>query len=211
MKLTLLIPGSMLWIPERIQASYCSISLIEYENKKIIIEPSFIPAMRFLEEKFHELNLLPEDITDIFLTHFHLDHAYNSIFFKNAKIHVYNNFDHKDFAKFGPFNGKAYNYIYNEIKNRVVKFKDKDILFNKIKIIHTPYHSRDHVSFFIETKNYGNVFFPGDICMTRIDYFDMIRDLRNDNAALILNKYSKLSDWIFFTHDSPYKIKGGSK
>ena len=206
MQLDIILNGSVIWIPERVQGSYSTVSLLTFNDRKILVDPSIIQSLRFIEEKFVDMKLNPEEITDILLTHFHLDHAYNSIFFKNADIYVHENYDNKNFSNFGILMGQAYQKMYEETKDRIKKIKDNEILFEKIKVIYTPYHSRDHVSYFVDTDNYGKVFFPGDICMTRIEFFDMQRKLRNDSSSEIMRKYAEMSDYIIFTHDSPFKI-----
>ncbi|MDN5343540.1 MULTISPECIES: MBL fold metallo-hydrolase [Oceanotoga] len=207
MILKVLIPGGTLWIPERIQGSYATICLLEHKNKKIIMEPGYEPSLRFLEEKFQELNLKSDDITDILLSHAHLDHAKNSIYFKNAIVNVHKLYDNKNFNKFGDFSSQSYINMIEDIKKREKKFDNGDILFESIEVVHTPFHSKEHCSFYIKTENMGKVFFPGDICMTRIELYDIMRGLRTDEVANIVKKYYDISDWIVFTHDAPYSIK----
>jgi glyoxylase-like metal-dependent hydrolase (beta-lactamase superfamily II) len=205
LKLDIILPGSTIWVPERVQGSYSTVALLYNEDHKILIEPSHEGSMRFLEEQFNERNLKPEDITEILLTHFHLDHAANSKFFKNAKVYVHEKYRIKPYSKFGIFSGQAYQAMYNDVSKRDVLIKDGDKLFDCINVIHTPYHSSEHCSFYVETENMGNVFFPGDICMTRIELYDVLRGLRTDKVAEIVKEYYDKSDYIIFTHDSPYK------
>jgi len=207
LNLDIIIPGSTIWIPERVQASYSTVALLHDDKHKIIIDPSHEGAIRFIEEEFIKRNLKPDDITEILLTHFHLDHAVNSKFFKKAKIYIHEKYKNKPYSKFGIFFGQAYQDMYDDIKNRDYLIKDSDILFDIIEVIHTPFHSSEHCSFFIKTENMGNVFFPGDICMTRIELFDVLRGLRNDKVAEIIKNYYGKSDYIVFTHDSPFEIE----
>lgn len=206
MKVKTLISGGTSWISSRAQSSFSSIFLLETDESKILMEPGYINSLLFLEEKFDEMLLKPEDITDLLISHVHLDHAFNSLFFKNAKIHVFEDFDKKDYSKFGSLMGQAYSMMVQSWKGRTEKYRDGDILFENIRVIHTPYHSKDHASFFIETENMGNIFFPGDICMTRIEYYDIIRNLRNDKVSEIVKKWTENADYIFFTHDEPYRL-----
>lgn len=207
MKLDVILPGSTIWIPERVQASYSTVAMLYDDKHKILVDPSHEGSMRFLEEEFEKRQLHPEDITEVLLTHFHLDHAVNSKFFKNASVYVHEKYRNKPYSKFGMFSGQAYQGMFNNVRDRDVLIKDGEKLFDSIDVIHTPYHSSEHCSFFVETENWGKVFFPGDICMTRIELFDVLRGLRTDKVANIVKEYYDKSDYIIFTHDSPYKIE----
>jgi|Wag4MinimDraft_11_1082651.scaffolds.fasta_scaffold00562_3 glyoxylase-like metal-dependent hydrolase (beta-lactamase superfamily II) len=206
LKLDVILPGSTIWIPERVQGSYSTVAMLYDESHKILIDPSHEGSMRFLEEQFNERNLKPEEITEVLLTHFHLDHAANSKFFKNASVYVHEKYRNKPYSNFGIFSGQAYQEMYDQVSKRDILIKDGDRLFDCIDVIYTPYHSSEHCSFFVETDNMGKVFFPGDICMTRIELYDVLRGLRTDKVAEIVKEYYDKSDYIIFTHDSPYRI-----
>ena len=76
-------------------------------------------------------------------------------------------------------------------------------LFGKMKVYHTPWHAREHVSLLVETENYGLVFLPGDICFTRLDYFEMYKGYRHGKAAEFVLEMAQKADLIVFTHDDP--------
>lgn len=204
MNFRVILDGGLLTITGRVHGTFSSVFLLENKERKILIDPSHIHVIQDIEEN---LDIPPEEITDIVLTHVHLDHAYNSIFFPNATIRIHENYKDKNYRKFGPLIGQAYQQMIDSWKDRVETFKDGEELFDSIKIIYTPYHSKEHVSLFIKSENMGNLFLPGDICMTKIDFYDIMRNLRTDKVAEIVKEWSKKSDYVIFTHDTPYKIK----
>ncbi|MDN5324946.1 MAG: hypothetical protein PWP02_656 [Thermosipho sp. (in: thermotogales)] len=157
MNLKILHEGGIISISNRVKASFATISILETEDRKILLEPGDYTTQSFLEQKLNEMGISLEMITDIVLTHFHLDHAYNSIFFPNATIHVHENFMKKNYDSFGMIVGKQYRMILNHWKN-IKTFSDGEILFDTIKVFHTPWHAREHASFVVETENYGTVF-----------------------------------------------------
>lgn len=82
MNLKILHEGGIISISNRVKASFATISILETEDRKILLEPGDYTTHSFLEQKLNEMEISLEMITDIVLTHFHLDHAYNSIFFQ---------------------------------------------------------------------------------------------------------------------------------
>ncbi|ANQ53214.1 beta-lactamase [Thermosipho sp. 1063] len=201
MKIDILLEGGLISIPDRAKATFSTIALIEDDMRRILIEPGDYVSHSILEEKLKERNLKTDDITDIVLTHFHLDHAYNSMFFKNATVHIHENFLKKNYEKFGMIVGKQYKMIIDAWK-AFQTFKDGDILFDKINVYHTPWHAKEHCSFVVDTENFGKVFFPGDIVMTRVEFYDIMRMLRDDECARFVRKIVNKCDYLIFTHDS---------
>lgn len=200
MTLDILLEGGIISVPEKAKATFSTITLLYDKDRKILIEPGDYVSHSILEEELKKRNLTPEDITDIVLTHFHLDHAYNSIFFKNATIHIHENFLKKNYEKFGIIIGKQYKMIIDSWKE-VKTFKDNDVLLDKIKVYHTPWHAKEHCSFVVETENYGKVFYAGDITMTRVEFYDIMRMLRNDDCARFVREMVNKCDYLVLTHD----------
>lgn len=142
--------------------------LIQTENKNILIDTGIgdyhskkfqeqfdIKSTNHLEGCLSDLNLKPDDITDIILTHLHFDHVggltHNSeIIFKNATLHLHKK--HFEYAQSptlrdsGSFQDHFFLPAINEYsKNNKVNFLEEDegeILEGinyKISFGHTPY------------------------------------------------------------------------
>ncbi|SHH33187.1 MBL fold metallo-hydrolase [Thermosipho atlanticus] len=206
MKLRILVEGGIISVPDRVKAPFSTITLLESSNRKILLEPGDYSTHSILEQNLKELGIAVDDITDIILTHFHLDHAYNSIFFPNATIYIHRNYLNKNYESFGMIVGKQYKFVKDSWK-KVKTFDDGDVLFDKIKVYYTPWHAREHSSFVVETENLGKVFFPGDIVMTRVEFYDIMRVLRDDDCARFVREIASSCDYLIFTHDSYISLK----
>lgn len=202
MRFDILLTGSTIFIPDSVDAPSSTVSMLKGENRTVLIDPGNITSVSFLEKALSEKGIKPEDITDILLTHFHMDHAFNTIFFNNATVHIHESYLTRNYKKFGLIVGKLYTNVLNSWK-RVEVFKH-NLLWDVVEVIETPYHSRDHVSFFITTENEGNVFLTGDICARQIDYYEMKKKMRNDEATNIVLEYAEKADLVVFSHDKPF-------
>ncbi|MCS7175334.1 MBL fold metallo-hydrolase [Pseudothermotoga sp.] len=207
MKFEVLITGGSIRVPPYVAAPYCTVALLSDEKRMVLIEPGSFPAWEALERSFKEKGLKAEDITDLVISHVHMDHIFCSIFFKNAVVHVHEKYIERNYSSFGPIAGLFYPMVLNSWKE-VHPIKDGDVLFDCVKVFHTPYHSSDHVSLLIQTENMGRVFMPGDICYSRIEYFEYMKGYKKDDVAKFLKTISKDCDWIVFTHDLPMKVVG---
>ncbi|WP_258001725.1 MBL fold metallo-hydrolase [Mesotoga sp. Brook.08.YT.4.2.5.1] len=86
MDLNLLFPGSLVYVPGMLDSPTSSCVLLVEDEKKILVDPGGFPSLEILEDRLTSLGLSPDGITDIFLTHFHLDHAFNSMFSRTQKF-----------------------------------------------------------------------------------------------------------------------------
>ncbi len=204
MKAEIFIIGGTIDIPGIVNAPYSTALYLEDDNHRILIDPGSFVVHSSLEEKLVEKGLKTSDITDILLTHFHLDHAYNTIFFENAVIYLHEAYKTKKYEKFGMIVGRLYTMVLKSWKE-VKELKGGEKLFGSVEVIHTPWHAKEHLSFIIETENMGKLFLPGDICFTRLDYYEMYKGYRNDEVSKFILERSKEVDLIIFTHDRPLK------
>lgn len=67
--------------------------LIKLQNQNILIDTSSKDNQEELIDNLKELNLTPEDINIILITHAHYDHIGNLNLFNNARIYDSNNID----------------------------------------------------------------------------------------------------------------------
>ncbi|MFO7882188.1 MAG: MBL fold metallo-hydrolase [Kosmotogaceae bacterium] len=201
MRFDVLLPGSTIFIPGSVDAPSSTVTMLKDESRTILIDPGNLPSIPFLEQALVEKEIEPGQVTDILLTHFHMDHAFNSIFFKNATVHLHESYSTRNYKRFGPIVGQLYTNILNSWK-KIEVFENK-LLWKTIRVIETPFHSRDHVSFFINTENKGNVFLCGDICPRQINYYEMKKGMHTDQASEIVLHYAKKADLIVFPHDEP--------
>lgn len=112
--------------------------LIKLKNKNILIDTGSIENQEELIQKLKELELKPEDIDIVILTHNHPDHAGGILLFKDAKIYA----SKHDFGK----------NLINIKKLKIPEFK----------IIKTPGHTKGGICIL-----YDDVLFSGDTLFHR--------------------------------------------
>jgi len=199
-KLEILQVGGSVRIPGTIEQAFSTVCYLTDGNHHILIDPGDYVSLNFLEDKLEKMRVSPEQITDILLTHIHLDHAYATRFFPNATIHIHPAYREKPFHKFGTFKSRLYLEMINSWKS--VNFINAgSLLFNSIRVFHTPWHAKEHCSFLIETENMGKVLYTGDIVMSRVEFYEVFRWLRRDDCARFINRIGSQCDYIVFTHD----------
>jgi len=202
---TIINNGGSIRIPKNVEVAYSTPVLLTQNDRKILIDPGDYTSFGFLEKYFENHNINLEDVTDILLTHLHLDHAYATRFFPNATIYINGAYKSKPYNKFGLFKSKLYLEIINSWKN-VVEIDAGMKLFNgKVVVFHTPWHAKEHCSFVIDTENMGKILYTGDIVMNRVEFYDIIRWLRKDDCARFINTIGRKCDYIVFTHDEYVK------
>lgn len=207
MKFEVLVPGGSIRFPPYVMAPYCTVALLSDGKRLVLVEPGGFPSWEALERALKERGIKPQDVTDLVVSHVHMDHIFCSIFFTNATVHVHERYKDKNYAAFGPMSGPFYSMVLERWKE-VHTLKDGDVLFDCVRVFHTPYHSSEHISLLIETENMGKILMPGDICYSRIEYFEYMKGYKKDAAGEFITKMSKECDWIVFSHDVPMKVGG---
>lgn len=64
-----------------------TVSFLRDGDRKIIVDPGFVPGQRAILDPLAELGYEAGDITDVIFSHWHLDHTYNAGLFPNAQAH----------------------------------------------------------------------------------------------------------------------------
>jgi glyoxylase-like metal-dependent hydrolase (beta-lactamase superfamily II) len=117
--------------------------LIQLPNQNILIDTSSKENSKELISSLQSLNISPENINIIILTHAHYDHTENINLFPNAKI--YGNFKKQINS----------NHTQTEIPN-ILPIEQQPI--KKFKIYKTPGHTQEDIII-----KYKNILFSGDI------------------------------------------------
>jgi len=162
---------------------YSSSTLIQTNNRNILVDTGFYSVTDLLLQKLKENNLEPEDITDIITTHYHLDHAANNVLFKNA-------------IKYNP-SGMS----FPDGRTRIYLDKSKRTSPPGIQIIQTEGHVYSHCSVIYKWagKTYvccGDAF--------RHDWWDKDQPFHAENfekAIKSLRKIFEIADVIIPGHD----------
>lgn len=204
MRIDIINIGGSIRIPTSVEIAYSTTCLLKHDDRTILIDPGDYASFHTLEAGFEKRGIALEEVTDILLTHLHLDHAYATKIFPNATIYIHPAYKNKPYGKFGIIKSKLYMEILQSWK-RVIEINAGDVLFNKIRVFYTPWHSKEHCSFLLNTENMGKVLYTGDIVMNKVEFYDIIRWLRKDDCSRFVNKIGCECDYIFFTHDEYVK------
>ena len=208
MRLRIAVTGGLIRISGTLDAPYSTVVFLDDEKYGfIVIDPGSPVVLGRLEDELAKMNKKPEDVDHVLLTHFHMDHAFNSVFFKNAIVHLHSAYSTKDYSKFGSLNGMYYEMVMRSWR-KVETFEDGEILFGSIEIHSSPWHAREHVSMILNLRE-GRYFIVGDVCPTRLDYYDVMRGKRKDDVAKFVREFASISDVVIFPHDEPLETRGG--
>lgn len=129
-------------------------------------------VVRPLTEQLTDIDLTPEDIDVVILSHAHFDHVGNAHLFKNAKWYIQAE-EYK--AMFGP-NYKDYGFdleTYKELKNSNVEQVNGDFdIFEdgSITIISTPGHTPGHCSLIVQLEQEGLILLSADVAHYRYNF-----------------------------------------
>ena len=161
----------------------CTTSLIIDGEIIAIVDPGVAADQNVFEEALKEEGLGLDDVNHIFLTHSHIDHYRNVGIFK-AGIPVVE------------FWGK---WTGSKVEDRKNDFSEN------IKIIETPGHNRDGLTFVVNTDE-GKVAVCGDVFwkknFPKIDqYAESMEELNKSREKVIA-----LADYIVPGHDGIYKV-----
>lgn len=142
-------------------------------GNKILFDTGSLTWKNKLLNELKIINVEPDQITHVLLTHFHLDHTANCVLFNNAQIHANRSvIDNKT--------GEC--TIYKD-------YNDKKLPAN-ILVIPTPGHTADHVSYFFTIDNIKYCFAGDAIREDTIleggapHYFEQTRKIEFKNSAL---------------------------
>ncbi|MDD2753578.1 MAG: MBL fold metallo-hydrolase [Candidatus Portnoybacteria bacterium] len=160
-----------------------TISLIKDGDNKIVVDPGVLENQKMLVDKLKEGGLSISDITAVFLTHSHIDHYRNIGMFPEAKtLEYYGLWDR------------------NTVRDYQEQFSEN------IRIIKTPGHSYDALTFLVKTADgvvavCGDVFWEKDL--PEEDIYASDKEKLKESRKIVLES----ADWIIPGHAGIYKAK----
>jgi len=164
----------------------CTISLIRDKGIIALVDPGELPSQQVLIDALKRENLTKEDITHIFQTHYHVDHTRNTgLFPENVKV----------VNEFG---------VWQEGADEDLEFPNN--YSENIKIILTPGHSHDGLSFAVKTDR-GLVVICGDVFWKKD--FPKFDQYAADMTELEKSrkKVLQIADYIIPGHGNIFKVK----
>jgi len=168
-------------------------TLVQKNRLNIIVDPGINRAL--LLDKLAELNLSPQDIDYVLMTHFHPDHNYLSAIFENAKA----------------------------LDDELIYDNDKGtehhgvVPGTNLKIIQTPGHEKFHASLVVPTQEgvyviAGDVFWWSDNEEQKTDRNNLIQHedpfVKNKEALIkSREKVLEIADYIIPGHGKMFKVE----
>jgi len=67
---------------------WCSVTLVRAAGRIVLVDTGSYGDRALLLARLQEASVAPDDVDDVFLTHFHFDHVLNFDLFKNAVFHL---------------------------------------------------------------------------------------------------------------------------
>ncbi|MBU2264720.1 MBL fold metallo-hydrolase [Patescibacteria group bacterium] len=160
-----------------------TITLIKDGDNKIIVDPGVLDSQKILVDKLREEGLSVNDINIVFITHSHIDHYRNIGMFPEAKTLEYYGLWDK-----------------NTVQDWEEQFSDD------IKIIKTPGHSLDGLTFLVKTND-GVVAVCGDVFWKKNfpenDEYAIDSEKLKESRRIV----SGAADWIIPGHAGMFKVK----
>lgn len=194
-------------IPGRSSHGYLGQASAVLVDKTTMVDVGSIGRQPVLKKSFENLDVGPEDVEDVLLTHVHFDHCDNIDLFPNATVHVYEpemqRLEDGDLDWATPVHAEA-------------MFADHDVnLFQAgdelcgMEVVPTPGHTEHHVAFVLEDDlTYG---FTGDAVKNTRELSTMNPMVLYSKEAAIetLEKMAERLDFVVPGHDTPFYIEDG--
>ena len=174
----------------KILQAHSTSTLIRTPDRLIVVDTSsreFRPALRIA---FKQIGVFAKDVDTVVLTHHHNDHTGNVDMFPNAKVLIHSGEDR-------PFRG--------------AEVVEGDMSLAKgIELRHTPGHSWDSMSVFVEGPDRKYVI-AGDAIPLEDNYRKNVPPALHVCKDLAMKSIKTISDYadvIIPGHGGPFKIKG---
>jgi glyoxylase-like metal-dependent hydrolase (beta-lactamase superfamily II) len=194
-------------IPGRSSHGYLGQASAALVDGETMVDVGSLARQPVLEKSFENVDVTPEDVEDVVLTHVHFDHCDNIGLFPNATIHVYeeemNRLEAGDLDWATPPQADAL-------------FADRDVsLFDigdevaGMEVIAAPGHTEHHVAFVLEGEmTYA---FTGDAVKNTRELVTMNPMVLYDKEAAVetLERVRDRVDFVVPGHDTPFYIEDG--
>ncbi len=164
-------------------------TLIKSEDGIIVVDPSTIFLRPMIKKSFKQIGIYPKEVTNVVLTHTHRDHIENLSLFSNATVYVHEGED-------------------IEIPDSVVISEKKFQLMPKIRLIHTPGHTKGSMSVFVESERRYVV--AGDTIPTENNFRRMVPPATNYDKDLALQSIKvikRYADVVVPGHGFPFMAR----
>jgi glyoxylase-like metal-dependent hydrolase (beta-lactamase superfamily II) len=159
------------------------------EEKVIVVDPGMVAVREAIIGPMASIGITPEKVTDVILSHHHLDHTFNVALFERADVHDYHAIYRGDEWTGRP--GEGYRVSPN------------------VQLLETPGHTREDVSIAISTSDglcvYTHLWWTEDGPLED-PYAPRADQLKSSRLRVL----SLNPDWIIPGHGRPFRPQAGS-
>ncbi|MBQ8644079.1 MAG: MBL fold metallo-hydrolase [Candidatus Methanomethylophilaceae archaeon] len=148
--------------------------LIRASGRIIVVDPSTKYMQPAVKTSFKQIGVFPKDVDTVILTHTHNDHIENLKFYKNAKVYVHSGGD-------------------VDVPGAKVIDDDEFKLCEGVRLVHTPGHTMDSMSVFVDADRKYVV--AGDAIPLEDNFTRNIIPASNVDGALALESIKKIRDY----------------
>ncbi len=116
---------------KRVLEAHSTSTLIRAGDRNIVVDASTDYMWPAIKTSFRQIGIFPEDVDTVIVTHGHSDHVGNLKRFRNAKVYIHKGAD-------------------VEIPGAIVVEDDEFQICPGVRMVHTPGHTADSTSVFVE-------------------------------------------------------------
>ncbi len=164
-------------------------TLIKAEDGIIVVDPSTIFLRPMIKRSLEQIGVHPKEVTCVVLTHTHRDHIENLSLFPDATVYVHEGED-------------------MEVTDSIVITEKKFQLMPKIRLVHTPGHTKGSMSVFIESERRYVV--AGDAIPTENNFRRAVPPATNydkDLALQSIKMIKRYADVVIPGHGFPFMAR----
>lgn len=191
---------------------YSTNSLITVDGTRILVDTGPGSRRGLLHKQLSDLDLTPDDIDIVLLTHLHWDHCQNTDMFPNSRILV--NPVEYDYARNpNPQDHATVKYIADMLeKMKLELVSDGDQITKGVKIIETPGHTKGHISVLADLGG-ESILIAGDALpdsgtvLRKLPY-NVFWDVKDAQESV--EKMIDTSHTFYPGHDRPFTFTDGS-
>ncbi|MDY3867905.1 MAG: N-acyl homoserine lactonase family protein [Pyramidobacter sp.] len=184
-------------------------AMIRGGQKSILFDTAAHGVIKIIERRWKELNIDPEKVEMVFLSHMHYDHLNNLACYPNAEVVIgRREWEYATQTKDEWTPLESVQYLKNNRKIRFVE--DNEEIIPGIRAIWTPGHTPGHMSMTIETEE-GLCVLAGDAVKNRseleMEYSDQYVD--KDASASSIRRIKSMAYKVLPGHDGYLYVKDG--
>jgi glyoxylase-like metal-dependent hydrolase (beta-lactamase superfamily II) len=171
---------------------WSTVTLLRGEGRTILVDVGAFGVRRELRKQLEAHGVTPQDVTDVFLTHAHYDHAVNFVLFPNATVWIGERELAWAAAQPPGFNPLPELYVAELSRSeRVRRVQAQECFLPGIRALAAPGHTPGHLLLYLQ-GNEVPVLFTGDAAKNRAELLSREVDATGDVDA---SRHSIESIW----------------